>query len=68
MPMCAVKNLIKMLWTMPLLIKMKTIYYVVKLTFTISMSRSCSKIKLILKNKKKFKVENFKDCMGFTFC
>ena len=30
---------------------MKTIYYVVKLTFTISRSRSCSNIKLILKNK-----------------
>ena len=44
---------------------MKKNYYVVKLTFTISMSRSCSKIKLILKNKNKFKVENFKDCMGF---
>ena len=44
---------------------MKTIYYVFKLTFTISRSRSCSKIKRILKNKNKFKVENFKDCMGF---
>ena len=39
---------------------MKTIYYVFQLTFTISRSRSCSKIKCILKNKNKFKVENFK--------
>ena len=44
---------------------MKTMYYVVKLTFTILRSRSCPKIKLILKNKNKFKVENYKDCMGF---
>ena len=39
---------------------MKTIYYVFKLTFTISRSRSCSKIKRILKNKNKFKVKKVK--------
>ena len=40
---------------------MKTIYYVFKLTFTISRSMSCSKTKPTLEKQHKSKVEKCKD-------
>ena len=56
MPMCAVKNLIKMLWTIPYIDKnekkslcnLHIPLDVVELTFTGSRSRSCLKIKFII--------------------